>query len=81
MVPPRHSSGSNSFEQYPPLPEWSVYKTYDSAEECDQSRLNTAVGLLQDAPPDFVQRFGSTFMDIFEQARCIGSDDPRLKEK
>jgi hypothetical protein len=81
MVPPPNSSGSNSFEGYPPLSEWSVYKKYDSADDCEQFRLNIAAGLLQDPPPDFLRRFGDSFIDVFEQARCIASDDPRLRKK
>lgn len=62
-----------------PLSLWSVYKTYDSSDECDLFRGDIASGILQDAPPDFVEQFGNSYMDVFKQARCISSDDPRLK--
>ena len=76
MVPPPHSNESES----PPLSEWSVYQTFESADVCYFFREETASGMLQDAPPDFVARFDGRFMDIFEQAKCIASDDPRLLE-
>ena len=76
MVPPR------PFAEAPPPPsQWSVYHVYDSADKCNYVRANIASGVLEDAPPDFVERFGNTFMRTFERARCIAIDDPRLKEK
>jgi hypothetical protein len=81
MIPPPHSRSSNSFEQHPPLAQWSVYRKYDSADECELSRLNIAGGMLQDPPADFVQRFGNNFMSFFERAQCIESDDRGLKLK
>ena len=76
MVPPPHSKRIRPA----PLSEWSIYKTYESVDVCYYSRTGIASGILQDAPPDFVARFDGRFMDIFEQAKCIASDDPRLKE-
>jgi hypothetical protein len=77
MVPPPNSNES----EQPPLSEWSIYKTYESYDACFYFRAEIASGMLQDAPPDFVARFDGSFMDIFKQAQCIASDDPRLKEK
>jgi hypothetical protein len=65
----------------PPPSHWSVYHVYDSADKCNYVRANIASGILEDAPPDFVERFGNSFTRIFERARCIATDDPRLKEK
>ncbi len=77
MVPPPHSSES----QPPPLSEWSVYQTFESADVCYFFRTGTASGMVQDPPPDFAERFDSRFMDIFKQAECVATDDPRLKSK
>ena len=76
LVPP------HLFAATPPPPsEWPVYEVYDSAERCEERRLAISGGMLEDAPADFVERFGNAFMYVFEQARCIATDDPRLKEK
>jgi hypothetical protein len=76
MVPPSHSSESGP----PTLSEWSVYKTFESADVCYYFRAETASGMLQDAPPDFAERFDGSFMNTFEQGRCVATNDPRLKE-
>ena len=78
MVPPPYSERARSLL---PLSEWSIYKTFESADACTFFREDVATGMLQDAPPDFVVQFDSSFMNIFQQAECVASDDPRLKEK
>jgi hypothetical protein len=65
----------------PPLSRWSVYHVYDSADKCRYVRANIASGVLEDAPQDFLERFGNSFMHVFARARCVATDDPRLKEK
>ena len=74
MVPPHPFA-----EEPPPPSEWSVYHVYDAADTCEYARLEIAGGLLEDPPPDFLQRFGNTFMQTFDQARCVFSDDLRRK--
>lgn len=61
--------------QPPTESEWSLYHIYDSAEDCELARQSASSGLLQDAPPDFLERFGNSFMQIFDQARCVASAD------
>jgi hypothetical protein len=74
MVPP------HPFNEEPPPPsEWSVYRVYSAAGICEYARLEIAGGLLEDPPPDFLERFGNGFMHTFDQARCVSSDDLRLK--
>jgi len=65
----------------PPRSEWSVYEVYDSTGKCEERRLAISGGMLEDAPADFVERYGNTFMYVFKQARCIATDDPRLRVK
>jgi hypothetical protein len=77
MVPPPRSSESEP----PALSKWSIYKTYHSADECEQAWSNIHSGVLQDPPPDFTQRFGDNFESSFARADCIASYDSRLKEK
>ena len=74
IVPPHPFAG-----EPPPPSEWSVYHVYGAADTCEFARLEIAGGLIEDAPPDFLQRFGNEFMQSFDQARCVSSDDPRLK--
>ena len=77
MVPPPHSSESVP----PPLSKWSVYQTFESADVCYYVRTGTATGMLQDPPPNFVEQFDGSFMNIFKHAECVATDDPRLKSK
>jgi len=63
------------------LSKWSIYHCYNTLDECRQVRSNITSGLLQDSPPDFLQRFGNNFKSAFARAKCVASDDPRLKEK
>jgi hypothetical protein len=75
MVPPSTRGISLS------LSKWSIYQRYNAPDECRWARSEITAGLLQDPPPDFVQRFGNNFVSIFARAQCIASDDPRLREK
>jgi hypothetical protein len=79
MLPPRRSGSLNSFDANAPLSQWSVYRSYDSDGDCELSLVNTAGGMLEDPPADFVYRFDNNFMAVFKQAICIASDDPLLK--
>jgi hypothetical protein len=79
MVPP-YSEGPIPPKNLPPLSKWSVYQRYNAPDECRQARSEITAGLLQDPPPDVVQRFGNNFQSTFARAQCIASDDPRLKE-
>ena len=74
MVPPHPFA-----EEPPPPSKSSVYKVYKSPDECEWSRQGIVSGMLEDPPADFLQRFGDTFMQTFDQARCVSSDDLRLK--
>ena len=75
MVPP-YTRGPNL-----PLSKWSIYQRYNTPDECRQVRSDITSGWLQDSPPDFVQRFGNNFKSGFARAKCVASDDPRLKGK
>jgi hypothetical protein len=58
MLPP-FSREPLSFKNLP-LSKWSIYKRYNGPDKCRQARSDITDGLLQDAPPDFTQRFGDT---------------------
>jgi hypothetical protein len=76
MVPP-HPFG----REVPLRAEWSLYHVYKSADMCEWSRRGIASGMLEDAPADFLQRFGNRFMDVFKQATCVAYDDPWFQGK
>jgi hypothetical protein len=80
MVPP-YSEKPIPPTNLPPLSKWSVYRRYNAPDECRYARSAIADGFLEDAPPDFLQRFGNNFKSTFVRARCVATDDPRLKEK
>ncbi len=77
MIPP-FSREPLSFKNLP-VSKWSIYRRYNTPDECRLARLNISAGLLQDPPADFKQRFGDNFKSIFARAKCIATDDPRLK--
>ena len=80
MVPP-YSERPIPPKDLPPLSKWSIYHRYNTLDECRQVRSEITSGLLQDSPPDFLQRFGNNFKSAFARAKCVATDDPRLKDK
>jgi hypothetical protein len=80
MVPP-DSERLTPPKNLPPLSKWSVYQRYNTPDKCMEVRSDITSGWLQDTPPDFVERFGSSFKSTFVRAQCVATDDPRLKGK
>ena len=80
MVPP-YSERPIPPSNLPPLSKWSIYQRYNTPDECRQVRSDITSGWLQDSPPDFVQRFVNNFKSTFARAKCVATNDPRLKEK
>jgi len=92
MVPPFAGTGKGSYpDDRAPLSKWSMGGSFDSAEACQQKiddyiyhpcLLDMPAGSVcpQNAIPhddDFERAEHESFIE----ARCIGTDDPRLKEK
>jgi hypothetical protein len=58
-----------------PLKTWDMFRAFDSADECEGFRTGfREKALARGEWKGFVK-------DRAESARCIASDDPRLKEK
>ena len=73
MVPPVESGGRVNFEA--PLSQWHRWGSYDTARECsvDESDLIDRGKRVREEHPQ------NEMTDMFTQAQCIASDDPRLK--
>jgi hypothetical protein len=72
MLPPRVGTAPNGIDDHAPLSRWFAYSSHDAAHECEGAK--------------FLNREGHKSLDdpmhrAFEQAQCIATDDPRLKEK
>ncbi len=70
MMPPRGRDGRPDHEA--PLSHWSVHSSYDTAREC-QTGWVAAIRLSKGAPLSYAEQI--------DLAKCIATDDPRLKEK
>jgi hypothetical protein len=86
MSPPLSPDGKRVVG-YAPLSEWQIGESFDSAAECEQAlsdgikanrKLAEEVGNCRPVP-------GTTCDDVLLHdaalAKCIATDDPRLKEK
>jgi hypothetical protein len=67
MVPP-YSGGGEAINSSAPLAKWHVYKSFDSATECEQARIAIQRGRYDD----------KTFTQAAILSACIQSDDSRL---
>ena len=89
MLPPlrppqsvRWSDGKAHFDQLPPAPlsQWTIVDSFDSARECRKGRdklLNDRV--LFGSSPKITVNDEIRIEQVYN-ARCIASDDPRLKK-
>ena len=77
MIPPRDVNHKVRFDW--PLNLWTVYKAYDSADQCNKFKEFLQEGIDR---PETKKKFSfadSLSHDIHD-SQCIASDDPRLKE-
>jgi hypothetical protein len=80
MVPPRY--GLEDLRQkvptheHAPLPQWTIVRVFDSARECEKALVET-----WNSDRAIDEHFGIPSPPHEEQAQCIATDDPRLKEK
>jgi hypothetical protein len=70
MVPPRKSHGSMEVDVAAPLAKWHIFKSFDSATECEILREKIRQG-----------EKGTEFYAAILTSACVASDDPRLKRK
>jgi hypothetical protein len=87
MVPPLSPSGPHYVVlRGAPLSEWIIDESFDSAAECEQARHDGILSARQSAEKAGICKPvpGSTCDDPLLQeavlAKCIATDDPRLKE-
>ena len=79
MVPPIDPS-SDSVKRDAPYTHWRNMGSFDTAADCaaEQSKLQQSAAVLtQDSQPIQLRILGRSQV----AARCVASDDPRLKEK
>ena len=82
MMPPPYWSKTNP--RNAPLGQWTLFGRYDSAQECSDERTKMIrvqyMALLSDLAEDVSDPNRPSLSLDFKHARCIASDDPRLKE-
>jgi hypothetical protein len=66
-----------------PLTSWRDYQTFETAQECNKSlsSMQAKYGHAAVAPSGSIKRGTRTFALQVVFARCVSSDDPRLKGK
>jgi hypothetical protein len=67
-----------------PISAWQHFGSYDTAKECDSGKSQLGIDAIKDenASGCKVTPSEHCFLDFAkENARCIASDDPSLKEK
>lgn len=70
-----------------PLSEWVAYKAFDTAKECEAERdarsgwwSQQSSRAIQKRPPDLKEvDLAAEQMTYWGMARCVASDDPRLR--
>ncbi|MGA7873129.1 MAG: hypothetical protein WCA22_19750 [Candidatus Binatus sp.] len=79
MVPPleRFPNGWEAFDFNAPLSQWDRWDSYYTARECsdvDRNLIERSQSILHIDPQNEAA-------NAYLQARCMASDDPRLKEE
>lgn len=83
LIVPRYDPSGFVLDKAP-VSAWKVYNEYDSPAQCEEVRQQIA-RIARDSIDEQEQR-GETEQGLSQavvalSARCIASDDPRLKEK
>jgi hypothetical protein len=78
MMPPHGTPPDSSL---PPLSNWRVAESFDSANDCEDARgrqmAENIRGLHSADPAAYVKKL----QRALDEVQCIEADDPRLKEK
>jgi hypothetical protein len=66
-----------------PLSQWTIVDSFDSARECRESHLKLLNDRLVKLDHDRIMNSVKGYIQIEQayNAKCVASDDPRLKEK
>ena len=92
MTPPIDWTGKRSYpDDRAPLSKWEMAGSFDPAEACQHKRddeiyhpCTLDIPASSVCPQNAIPRdddFWRAERESFFEARCIGTDDPRLKEK
>jgi len=76
VVPP--SIDSRGVATQAPLSKWTKLGTFDSAEDCDRERIDEMTRLEHAAGQG---QAGNQSLLAIQNAECVATDDPRLREK
>jgi hypothetical protein len=80
MVPPLVNA-PYKIDMETPVLNWKVYQTFSSEEECRKAQASAQAKYepTADAPVGTIQKGTRAFALQMSFAKCIASDDPRLK--
>ncbi len=81
MVPPLVGDPFH-IDHAAPLSEWKIKSSYDTAEQCEATRIRKSNELGAKLNGRTIESGSGAMMDMpLGYAQCIATDDPRLKEK
>ncbi len=85
MVPPPQQDNwwSRFWSPSRGISAWKIVKSFDSAQQCEEARANLLTPG-SESVKKFLKKYGmddTNGRTPDSSARCIASDDPRLKEK
>jgi hypothetical protein len=79
MLPPRPLDPSSALSSIPPLNQWQTVRSFDTATACENALTITVQRLKKEMDADPTNAAAAGKYGIAADARCIASDDPRLK--
>jgi len=71
MIPPTNPRAVDGVNDDAPVTQWKLFDSYDSAMECKTAAERLVAS----------GNYTGLVEEQFKRARCIATDDPRLKEK
>lgn len=81
LVPPRSLEAGSPVTAIPPLSQWQMLRSFDNAEACEGALTTLLKGLKQNLDKNPSDAKAAKQYAFASDARCVASDDPRLKEK
>ena len=77
--PPSVARNSTTMDPSDPLSKWVVIASFDSASKCEDEKIT--FWRKSEADLDSVDPDRRVWAEAAREARCLATDDPRLKEK
>jgi hypothetical protein len=78
MFPPLTPNG---VDPSAPLSKWEISSSYDTADECEESKTRKLAFLKTLRPAQASQRAAVIVQEKLSESQCVAGDDPRLKAK